>query len=269
MKKLFEKSPAGVILSFFAVIMVLTIVVDSVFSIIFADDNVAQLVARFVLIVIMLLVNVTVFKLKFGNMMNRIGLGLLLLLPGLSYVVLNLIGVEFDNLMKASMQAYLIAVVSTIAAVSYEEILLRGLLLNGLLKAWSQKKNGILLAVIWSSVLFSLVHAINLLSGAPLDATLLQLIYTTAMGFLFAAVYLRTNNLLIPIIGHFVINFSGVLQDMGIDPEKVTGHVSAGDDVRKALIAIAVASGIVFVFAMIYLRKKKLAEVNDLNLNIK
>ena len=112
------------------------------------------------------------------------------------------------------------------------------------------------------------MHAINLLSGAPLDATLLQLIYTTAMGFLFAAVYLRTNNLLI-IIGHFVINFSGVLQDMGIDPEKVTGHVSAGDDVRKALIAIAVASGIVFVFAMIYLRKMKLAEVNDLNLNIK
>ncbi|TNP18648.1 CPBP family intramembrane metalloprotease, partial [Bacillus tropicus] len=66
MKKLFEKSPAGVILSFFAVIMVLTIVVDSVFSIIFTDDNVAQLVARSVLIVIMLLVNVTVFKLKFG-----------------------------------------------------------------------------------------------------------------------------------------------------------------------------------------------------------
>ncbi|MGR5997549.1 hypothetical protein ACT7DF_19710 [Bacillus cereus] len=120
--------------------MVLTIVVDSVFSIIFTDDNVAQLVARFVLIVIMLLVNVTVFKLKFGNMMNRIGLGLLLLLPGLSYVVLNLIGVEFDNLMKASMQAYLIAVVSTIAAVSYEEILLRGLLLNGLLKKLGARK---------------------------------------------------------------------------------------------------------------------------------
>ncbi|MCC1486656.1 CPBP family intramembrane metalloprotease, partial [Bacillus tropicus] len=150
--------------------MVLTIVVDSVFSIIFTDDNVSQLVARSVLIVIMLLVNVTVFKLKFGNMLNRIGLGLLLLLPGLSYVALNLIGVEFDNLMKASMQAYLIAVVFTSVAVSYEEILLRGLLLNGLLKAWSQKKNGILLAVIWSSLLFSLVHAINLLSGAPLDA---------------------------------------------------------------------------------------------------
>ncbi|TNP15746.1 CPBP family intramembrane metalloprotease, partial [Bacillus tropicus] len=46
--------------------MVLTIVVDSVFSIIFTDDNVSQLVARSVLIVIMLLVNVTVFKLKFG-----------------------------------------------------------------------------------------------------------------------------------------------------------------------------------------------------------
>ena len=120
--------------------MVLTIVVDSVFSIIFTDDNVSQLVARSVLIVIMLLVNVTVFKLKFGNMLNRIGLGLLLLLPGLSYVALNLIGVEFDNLMKASMQAYLIAVVFTSAAVSYEEILLRGLLLNGLLKAWSQKR---------------------------------------------------------------------------------------------------------------------------------
>lgn len=269
MKKLFEKSPAGVILSFFVVIMALTIVVDSVFGAIFTDGNISQLVARTVLIVIMLLVNVTVFKLKFGNMLSRIGLGLLLLLPGLSYVVLNLLSVEFDTLMKASMQAYLIAVVSTLAAVSYEEILLRGLLLNGLLKAWSQKKNGILLAVIWSSLLFSSVHALNLLAGAPLDATLLQFVYATALGFLFAAVYLRTNNLLIPIIGHFVINFSGKLQDIGIDPEEVTGHVSAGDNVGVALIAITVASGIAFVFAMIYLRKKKLAEVNDLNLNIK
>ncbi|MGA5695667.1 hypothetical protein [Bacillus cereus] len=81
--------------------------------------------------------------------------------------------------------------------------------------------------------------------------------------------YLRTNNLLIPIIGHFVINITGSLQDMGIDPEEVMGHVSAGNDVEAALIAITVASGIVFVFAMIYLRKKKLAEVNNLNLNIK
>ncbi|MFZ7624855.1 hypothetical protein ACO1C4_22610 [Bacillus cereus] len=93
-------------------------------------------------------------------------------------------------------------------------------------------------------------------------------LYTTAMGFLFAAViknkqYINTN------YRSLRDKFQWCITRYGHRSKKVTGHVSAGDDVRKALIAIAVASGIVFVFAMIYLRKMKLAEVNDLNLNIK
>ncbi|MEB8736452.1 CPBP family intramembrane metalloprotease [Bacillus cereus] len=249
--------------------MILTIVFDTLFGAIFSNGLVSQLFSRSVLILILLLANTTIFKLKFGNMTNRIGLGLLLSIPVLIFVVLNALSVEPDNLMKASMQAYLLAVISTIAAVTWEEILMRGILLNGFLRAWSHKTNVVWLSVIWSSLIFSIAHAPNMLAGQALDATIQQLLYTLAMGFFFAALYLRTNNLLIPIIGHFVINIVSELQELGVDLTQVANEATEETNNLTAFIAIGVASLILIIFSLIYLRKKKHSEVTVLNLNIK
>ena len=67
-----------------------------------------------------------------------------------------------------------------------EEVFFRGLILRAL------APRGIWLAAVASSFLFGLMHLVNLLFGADLDATLLKVGYATAMGFAFAAVALRT-----------------------------------------------------------------------------
>ena len=51
----------------------------------------------------------------------------------------------------------------------------------------------------------------NLLFGANLGATLLQMGYTLALGFMFAALALRTHTILLLIVAHSLTDFFGFL----------------------------------------------------------
>ena len=83
-----------------------------------------------------------------------------------------------------------------------EELILRGLLFNAMLK------NGKNSAIIVSSVTFGVGHIINLIngSGAELLPNLLQVVYAIAVGFMFMMIYYRTKSLLPCIITHGVFN---------------------------------------------------------------
>ena len=60
----------------------------------------------------------------------------------------------------------------------------------------------ILGAVLLSALFFGLAHLGNL-THQPLDATLFQVYYASAIGIFFAAIYLRTGSLWWTIILHF------------------------------------------------------------------
>lgn len=81
-----------------------------------------------------------------------------------------------------------------------EEFIFRGLLFNAM------KKDGIKSAVIVSSLTFGIGHIINLLNGAAVAETLLQICYATAIGFLFTVIFHKTGNLYPCIIAHAAIN---------------------------------------------------------------
>ena len=85
---------------------------------------------------------------------------------------------------------YLISLISlaVIPAVC-EELVFRGVIVNSL------KHKGQLFAIIFSSIMFSLFHF------SPS-----QLIYPICFGLILAIVYLRTNNILFPILLHFINN---------------------------------------------------------------
>jgi membrane protease YdiL (CAAX protease family) len=70
-----------------------------------------------------------------------------------------------------------------------EELIFRGFLFTAL------RKDSLKVAVIVSSVTFGMGHIVNLLNGAPLGETLLQIVYATAAGFLFTAIFLRGGSL--------------------------------------------------------------------------
>lgn len=93
-----------------------------------------------------------------------------------------------------------------------EEIIFRGFLFRAM------EKDKFWPAVIVASVTFGFGHIINLLSGADLLGTLFQIIYATAIGFCFVAVFVRTGSLWPCIITHAAINsLSTFAVDAGMD----------------------------------------------------
>lgn len=91
-------------------------------------------------------------------------------------------------------------VISMICVGFLEEVIFRGFLFKAL---YSDNLNQ---AIIISSVTFGIGHIINLLSGAELISTLLQMIYATCAGFLFTIIFLKTSSLIPCILTHSALN---------------------------------------------------------------
>ncbi|MDR0299868.1 MAG: CPBP family intramembrane metalloprotease [Streptococcaceae bacterium] len=85
----------------------------------------------------------------------------------------------------------------------FEEYVFRGLILGGLIA----RGKSIAFAIVVSSVLFGLLHGINVLHNNPMQV-LLQMLYVIPMGILFALIYLKSNNLLYVMITHAMVDFS-------------------------------------------------------------
>ena len=90
-----------------------------------------------------------------------------------------------------------------------EEVIFRGLLFEAM------REDGLKSAVIVSSVTFGMGHIINLFngSGAQLLPNLLQILYATAVGFMFVMMYLKSKSLLVCIAVHGIFNAFNVFAD--------------------------------------------------------
>ena len=81
-----------------------------------------------------------------------------------------------------------------------EELIFRGFLFRAIAK--KNRKA----AIIVSSVTFGLGHIVNLLNGAALLPTILQIIYATAIGYLFVVIFVKSKTLLPCIAVHGIVN---------------------------------------------------------------
>lgn len=81
-----------------------------------------------------------------------------------------------------------------------EEVIFRGLLFKGMCKS------NVLSAMIVSSLTFGMGHIVNLLLGAPLLDTMLQLVYASAIGFCYTAVFYVSGSILPCILSHAAVN---------------------------------------------------------------
>ena len=90
-----------------------------------------------------------------------------------------------------------------------EELYLRGLLQNIIEKWFGKRKNAALYAIIISSVLFGLGHIFGAL-GQPVITIICKAVWAAALGVYFGAVYVKTRNLWIPIILHFIVDLCGI-----------------------------------------------------------
>lgn len=81
-----------------------------------------------------------------------------------------------------------------------EEIIFRGFLFK------MMAKDNIKSAIIVSSITFGIGHIVNLLNGADLIPTLIQICYAVSIGYLFVTIFYKSKSLIPCIITHSLIN---------------------------------------------------------------
>jgi membrane protease YdiL (CAAX protease family) len=117
----------------------------------------------------------------------------------------------------------LLVVVTTILVGFSEELMFRGVALRGALNEVSTGK-----AIVISSVLFSLLHSVNVLAGVPLDGMVQQLGLTFVFGLAMACYALRVNSLIPVIVFHALwdmVQFLGGLYGADFGPLIMIGIV--------------------------------------------
>lgn len=93
---------------------------------------------------------------------------------------------------------------------TWEELLLRGLLLTLLLKAYP---NHVLAVLVFVGGLFGLLHLANLLHGAALSEVIPQIIWSCALGLAFAVITYQTGSLVPAILLHCGYNLIPAVWD--------------------------------------------------------
>ena len=127
----------------------------------------------------------------------------------------------------------------------FEEILFRGIILLFLVKRFSHEKHGVLLSIVLSSALFGYFHFFNILSGASLSDTVLQVGYSFLVGMMWAIMYLKTGNLWLTMILHATYNFFGQVMFY-------LGTVQGRYDIYTVIITIVLAIVVAFYSILLY-----------------
>ena len=84
-----------------------------------------------------------------------------------------------------------------------EELIFRGFLYKALRRDGERK------AALISALTFGIGHIVNLLNGAELVPTLLQIVYAVAVGFVFVALFIRSGSIVPCVLTHGVLNALG------------------------------------------------------------
>ena len=169
------------------------------------------------------------------------GVAFLAMLVHLGYKVLNPIKSPFWHSLLISLPAFLIAVnnfpfsavISGKARVTegapmllllfcecmmvglFEEIAFRGVIFLRILKKKPEDKLWQFASIALSSVIFGLLHLVNLIDSSP-SAVLLQIGYSALIGAMCAVVLLKTANIWLCVVIHGLYNFAGaVIPRMG------------------------------------------------------
>ena len=171
-----------------------------------------------------------------------------------------------DRLSDVWLLNLVVYTIMVFATAFYEEILFRGLLLNLCINKSNGKKNNISLAVVMVSVIFSLSHFSSLFDGGLSIGFFIQLPHAFCTSLFFSAIYLKYNNIWIPIILHTINNEVTYVSKIFFIEENVVANTSSmNNSGYYALFAIVNACifTLPYFIAGVYILKK----INKKNVN--
>jgi membrane protease YdiL (CAAX protease family) len=134
--------------------------------------------------------------------------------------------------------AFFLPFVATLFVGIAEELAFRKVMFGALLKRSAEKGGFVVKPVLISAVVFSLLHAVNILGGQSVSAVGMQLLLTFLAGIVFAVVYMRTQSLLAIIVFHWLWD---ALTFMGMEKQfKVFAIIMVALTLVQVIIGLAV-----------------------------
>lgn len=154
-------------------------------------------------------------------------LSALLFVPIVGFGIYSIIkGFRFDL-------AFFILIIDTLLIGIAEEGMYRFIILGDLIKRMNP-----LFSIVLSSILFSLLHLLNVLGGLSISEVIGQLGSTFVMGVFLASMYLSTKNIVFPIIFHSMWDF--ILLSESLDGVSFLSLFIIGTYILEILISLIV-----------------------------
>ena len=126
-----------------------------------------------------------------------------------------------------------------------EELCFRGLFLGTLMRQWKDDHKKVIFAVLLSSVVFGALHLTNISSGAVVFVSVMQSLSAAFIGVAFAAVYIRSGNLLVPMFFHVLTDIMAFATNTKVsEGGVVTGTYQLGDAIDDVLCLILMIIGL-------------------------
>ena len=217
-------------------------------------------------------------RFRMGFRTKRFGAGILMCWPALIFVLFNL----GSNLCIGRIypESLIMELMRNVSIGLFEEVVVRAVLVGHMMYHWRNSRRRVFQTVLWSSVLFGVLHIGNALEN-PMG-TLIQIFYAMGCGVMFAAIYIRTRNLWSCILVHALVDFSAnitnIFVPVQLDAEAYAGSMSgltyflptfAPDSILSvwsglSLFGILVGTALGIGAGIFLLRRSKAAEIADL-----
>ena len=146
--------------------------------------------------------------------------------------------------------------ISTFSIALVEELAFRGIIFILLIKIFSEKKHSVILTVFVSSLIFALVHYVNVLSSPFLTVTL-QVLYCLFTGAVFTFSLVLTKNIFVPIILHFLLDIGGLITQT--DYFLAVGNMGLYDYVIS--VSVGIVCGLILLYFLIKTKKEDLSDL--------
>ena len=102
-------------------------------------------------------------------------------------------------------------VINCILIAILEDFFFQGIVRTVVEDYFKNTKNRVFLTILTVSTIFALSHLLNLLSGASIASTLLQVGYTFLMGGLFSTIMTKTKDIWLIVVIHTIFDIGGTL----------------------------------------------------------
>lgn len=176
------------------------------------------------------------------------------------------------NFSDTTINTFVTYLLRVLSSAFLEEYLFRGLILGIFLFYYPKTKMGLLKSVIFSSLIFGIMHIVNLwtIEEETSENVINQIYAASCIGIMYGATYLRTKSIVILGILHFLTNFFTLIKEISLSSNEPHEKVIQQDDLVSLIVSqflTLIIYGIPLFIGLYLILKMTQKDIESLKMN--